>query len=304
MTISNRPSWTWRIAKPLRARLLGLGLFAATLGLALPLAAPAADAATATTTHLPRISTTRPAASPSGQSMPIGDLPGWHQIFREDFNTNVGYGGFPGTAYKGKFTVYPDGTPDTAGKRGGPSRYWPSKVITVKDGLLNKYLHTENGTPMGAAILPIVPGPTRGQLYGKYTVRFRSDSLKGFKVAWLLWPDSGGNRLNGEIDWPESDLASTMNAFMHHINATSGGDQDAFKTTATYTSWHTTSIEWTPNKVVFILDGKVIGTSTNRVPRTPLHWVLQTEACLPTCPAASTAGKLQIDWVTVYAPTS
>ena len=49
------------------------------------------------------------------------------------------------------------------------------------------------------------------------------------------------------------------------------------------------------------LDGKVIGTSTNRVPSTAMHWVLQTESCLPTCPATSTAGNVQIDWVVAYA---
>jgi len=168
--------------------------------------------------------------------------------------------------------------------------------------MLNKYLHTENGTPMGAAILPILPSGVHGQLYGKYTVRFRADSMRGFKAAWLLWPDFGGNRQYGEIDWPESDYASTMNGYMHHTDGISGGDQDVIKSGTTYLDWHTASIEWTPGKVVFILDGRVIGISTTRVPYTSLHWVLQSEACLPTCPAPETAGNVQIDWLTIYAP--
>jgi hypothetical protein len=236
---------------------------------------------------------------PSGQAMPSGDIPGWHQIFAQDFNTNVTVGNFPGTVYGSQFTVYPDGTKDTAGQLGAMSRYYPSKVVSVSNGLLNLYLHTENGTPMAATIQPSIPG---NHLYGKYTIRFRSDALQGFKVAWLLWPDSQNWPHDGEIDFPESSLNDTISAFVHHQNGTSGSDQDAYSSTATYTSWHTASIEWSPNKVNLILDDQSIATSTNRIPSTPMHWVIQTEACLPTCPAATTAGNLQIAWMVAYAP--
>jgi hypothetical protein len=235
----------------------------------------------------------------SSQAMPTGDMLGWRQIFAEDFNTAVPIGDFPGTIYSSKFSVYPNGTQDTAGKQGALSRYYPSKVASVSNGLLNLYLHTENGTPMAAAILPTLLG---NHLYGKYTIRFRSDALQGFKVAWLLWPDSGNWPYDGEMDFPESGLEGTIGAFMHRNYGTSSNDQDAYNTTATYTSWHTASIEWSPNAVNFVLDGESIGTSTARIPNTPMHWVLQTEACLPTCPAATTAGNLQIDWITAYAP--
>jgi len=223
----------------------------------------------------------------------------WKQIFAEDFNTDVPVGSFPGNVYGSKFTVYDDGTKDTAGQQGAPSRYYPSKVASVSNGVLNLYLHTENGTPMAAAILPVLPG---NHLYGKYTIRFRSDALPGFKVAWLLWPDSENWPHDGEMDFPEGGLDGTIGAFMHYQNGTSGSDQDAYTSTATNTSWHTTSIEWSPKQVNFILDGQSIGTSTARIPDTPMHWVIQTESCLPTCPADTTAGNLQIDWMTAYSP--
>jgi Glycosyl hydrolases family 16 len=250
------------------------------------------------------IATTAPQTSqnippPSGQIIPIGNVTGWRQIFVEDFNIPIPLGGFPGSIYRSKFTVYPDGSPDTAGQQGGPSRYYPSKVVSVSNGLLNLYLHTENGTPMAAAILPILPGK---QLYGKYVIRFRSDALQGFKVAWLLWPDSEYWPHDGEMDFPESPLNSTIAAFMHREGATSGSDQDTYKSTATYTSWHTATIEWSPNAVNFILDDQSIGASTARIPNTSMHWVIQTESCLPTCPSATTAGNLQIDWIAAYAP--
>jgi hypothetical protein len=234
---------------------------------------------------------------PSGVPMPVGNLPGWHQIFTEDFRTDVALGHFMHSVYKKKFHLYEDGTPDTAGQQGAPSRYYPSKVLSVRNGVLNEYLHTENGTPMVAALLPILPQRHR---YGKYTIRFRADALKGFKTAWLLWPDSEEWPRDGEIDFPEGDLNKTIGGFVHHQNATSGSDQDAFRSHVTYTSWHTASTEWTPNKVKFILDDKIIGTSTHRVPDTPMHWVIQTEACLDGCPDPTTAGNLQIDWIVAY----
>ncbi len=156
---------------------------------------------------------------------------------------------------------------------------------------------------MAAALLPVLPGHSdayQGQLYGKYTIRFRADPVVGFKTAWLLWPDTGAWPRDGEIDFPEGDLSGTIGAFMHRQDGTSGGDQDAFGTTATYAAWHTASIEWTPDKVDFILDGHSIGSSTGRIPNTPMHWVIQTESSLDHVPAPAASGDLQIDWVAMY----
>ena len=240
-------------------------------------------------------------ASPSGQAMPVGDLDGWRQNFTDDFTTDAPLGTFQ-TKYASKWHFYLDGWKDTAGQQGAPSRYYPSKVLSASGGVLNKYLHTENGTPMAAALLPILNGQANGsQLYGKYTIRFKSDSLLGFKTAWLQWPDSGVWPRDGEIDYPEGDLSKSFGAFIHRQGATTGTDQTAFSNLGTYTSWHTASLEWLPGRINLILDGVTVGTSTNRIPNTSMHWVIQTESCLPTCPAANVAGNLQIDWAVAYA---
>src|ERR1700712_5205376 len=153
------------------------------------------------------------AVSPSGQAMPVGDLPGWKQVFTEDFTSgNVPLGSFPGPAYSAKWSAnYKDGTPDTAGQlSGGDSAYFPSKVLSVRNGLLDMYLHTENGISMGAApspkFGPAKPPRSNSLLYGRYSVRFRADALQGYKTAWLLWPDSGIWPRDGEVDYPEQDL--------------------------------------------------------------------------------------------------
>ena len=58
----------------------------------------------------------RCATSPSGQAMPIGDIPGWHQVFADDFN-----GTTLNTSNWGPYSGQPGG--DTAG-------WWsPSHVV-------------------------------------------------------------------------------------------------------------------------------------------------------------------------------
>ncbi len=246
------------------------------------------------------------ALSPSGQAMPVGDLPGWKQVFTEDFTSgDVPVGGFPGPAYTAKWSAnYSDGTPDTAGQLvGGKSAYFPSKVLSVKDGVLDMYLHSENGIPMGAAPSPRFGGsdqsPYNSQLYGRYSVRFKSDALKGFKTAWLLWPDSGVWPRDGEIDYPEQDLTLPFYGAVHWSRL----GQDTFETFtsgASFTSWHTATTEWSPGRVEFFLDGQSIGVSTKSVPTTPMHYILQTESCLTGCPDPSTSGHLEVDWVAIW----
>jgi hypothetical protein len=234
--------------------------------------------------------------------MPVGDITGWHQIFTDDFTTNVPVGSFPGSVYGSKWSAYPDGWQDTS-KNG---TYFPSKVLSVQNGVLNMYLHTENGIHMVSAPEPLLPGAVGragGLLYGRYTVRFRADPVPGYKTAWLLWPDSEVWPGDGEIDFPEGDLTSTIDAFMHWQNGTSGSSQDAYTTNTTYSSWHTATIEWLPGSITFILDGQVIGRSTSNIPSTPMHLVLQTETALSgAAPATSAAGNVQIAWVAAYSP--
>jgi hypothetical protein len=250
---------------------------------------------------------TGPDLSQPGGRIPVGDLPGWRQVFSEDFTEgNVAVGGFPGGVYSAKWSVnYADGTPDTAGQQnGGRSGYYPSKVLSVTDGVLDMYLHTEKGVSMGAAPAPKL-GPANGRpydslLYGRYSVRFRSEALQGFKTAWLLWPDSGVWPRDGEIDYPEGDLSRTFYGAVHQA----GSDRNIshlIQSGARFTSWHTATTEWGPGRVEFFLDGVSIGVSTVGIPDKPMHYILQTESCLTGCPAPETAGHVQVDWVAIWA---
>src|SRR4051812_38947828 len=100
------------------------------------------------------------ASTASGQAMPVGDLPSWHQVFTDDFATDVAVGKFP-AAVKDKWGAYPSPWKDST-KHGV---YSPSDVVSVGKGMLTKYIHSTGSVHKIAALLPDVPGPTRGQLY-------------------------------------------------------------------------------------------------------------------------------------------
>jgi beta-glucanase (GH16 family) len=253
------------------------------------------------------LTATVPPADPTLQELPAGDLPGWKQVFREDFDQgNVPVGGFPGPAYAAKWSAgYVDGTPDTAGQRGAKSGYYPSKVLSVRNGMLDWYLHTENGVSMGAAPTPKIPNsstsPHRDNsfLYGRFSVRFKADPLRGFKTAWLLWPDSGIWPRDGELDYPEGDLSTKFYGAVHKM----GNDPyatDVFSSGTTFTQWHVATMEWSPGKVEFFLDGRSIGAGTSKTPNVPMHYILQTEACLFGCPKPDTAGHVYLDWIAIW----
>ncbi len=230
-------------------------------------------------------------ASPSGQAMPVGNLPGWQQTFTEDFKTNVAMGGFPGP-YAPKWASY-NGFPDSSGRG-----LYAQKILSVHDGVLDMYLHSENGRPLGAAPVPLVDGGKwGGQIYGRFSVRFKGDPLPGFGSGWLLWPDSG-NWNDGEVDFPEGGLSHAIQGYNHNIG--NGAVNSMIVTsTAGWTSWHTATIDWKPTGVSFIIDGVNLGTDTRNIPQKALHWVMQT-ATSGALPAASTAGHVLIDWVAVY----
>jgi hypothetical protein len=256
--------------------------------------------------------TLTPGLCVSGECASVEDLPGWRRIFIDDFTGTVALGewadctlnpivcsGLP-EPYRSNWWAYTEGWPDTS-KNG---TYSPSKVLSVADGVLDIYIHTEDGVHMVAAPVPLINGPDGplGQLYGRYAIRFKADSLHGYKIAWLLWPDSETWPQDGEIDFPEGNLDGEISAFMHRQGATVNNDQDAyFAGVPVSGDWHTAIIEWTQDSVRFILDDRVLGESTSRIPNTPMHWVIQTETTLDGHePDDAVAGHIQIDWVTAY----
>jgi beta-glucanase (GH16 family) len=261
--------------------------------------------------------------------MPVGDVTGWHQVFADNFaNESVPVGAFSGCAGSGlpliqrtcsglsaypspyqKWWAYGDGWKDTSGN----GTYYPSRVMSIANGVMNLYIHTAtiNGTTyhMVSTPVPKIPGGVNGGglLYGRYIVRFRVDSLPGYKIAFMLWPDSNNQPLDGEIDFPEQNRYGDICGYMHWMNTTTR-QQDAYCSTVQVqgSGWHTAETDWTPTACTFKLDGTVLGNATDtiNIPSTPMHWNLQAETSVTgVIPSNTTAGNIQIDWATAYTRT-
>lgn len=263
-------------------------------------------------------------AAPSGAStasaaavpMPTGDIPGWHQIFADDFQTDVPVGGFSGcddgatrtcaglpAAVAAKWWAYPDGWKDTSGQ----GTYMPSETMSIANGEMHIHMFTANGQTMVAAPVPKIPdppGPEGGQVYGRYAIRWMVKApTSSFKLAWLLWPDSESFPRDGEIDFPEGQLNGDITAFMHRQGATADNDQNEFDTAVPISSgWHTSIVEWTATGTTFTLDSTVIGKAAARIPDTPMHWVLQSETVPDRVTHAADTADIYIAWVAIYRP--
>jgi hypothetical protein len=272
-----------------------------------PSTAPTTTATATATSPSPSqtaTSTATSTANPSGVPAPVGDISGWKQVFVDDFTVNAPLGSW-GTSdpsavvytgdHGGKWLEYPDGWSSTY-TNGSPG-YQPSQVLSAHDGMLDFYLHNVNGLPSGANPSPVLASGSTYQTYGRYTMRFRTDShaLRDYHIAWLLWPQNDANWQSAESDFPEADLSSTsVSAFAHYGGS---GAQDAFSASIDFTQWHTYTQEWGPGYRSYYLDGVLIGTSTNQVTSLPERFQLQTE---PNGSNDADSGHLYVDWVAVY----
>ncbi len=229
---------------------------------------------------------------------PSTNLTGWRFLYNQDFNTPATLGNDFANKYPG-FTGY------TGRDTSGNGTYDYSKTLTVHDSLLDWYVHTENGTPYVAAPTIALPTTTGwGQTYGRYSLRFRTETVPGYKLAWLLWPAEPNGWSSGEIDFPEGDLGGDIQMFSHEVDGNPSNNAYGNNTGVSMTDWHITTIEWTPTKLSFYLDNKLVGSTTapNSIPHVDMYWALQVETSLSgTKPAANASGHVYLDWVAAWA---
>ena len=238
--------------------------------------------------------TTEPAtsASPSGVPVPVGDRPGWRQVWSDDFSgTELGHGW---GAYSGAIPSMPLGV-------------WDPSHVVVRDGKLTLRGYREGSGFVTGGVMNTVGGQST---YGKYEVRFRMNKGNGVKYVALLWPKSGIWPGDGEIDFVEDGGGDRSSATGTVIWSDNGKDKEQLQheVFSDFSQWHTLGVEWTPGKLVYTLDGHTWGAveSTN-VPDGPMSLALQTEAgsCNQwmTCLDSSTPMNvdMEIDWVSVWA---
>lgn len=224
-------------------------------------------------------------------SMPKGNLPGWEQVYAEDFTKAAPAGSFAKTYPN--ILDYGDTARDTSKK----GVYNNSKTLSAHDGVADVHFQTLNGTPSSAVM---VPGGWEGQTYGRYSLRYRADRAVGYKAAIMLWPSSD-NWSEGEVDYPEGDFDGSQSGFVHEVGPNPARNAYTFAGARNW-DWHTATIDWSKGLLVFYMDGQEIGrtTATDAVPTTPHRWVIQIETSLSGTTPSSSQGHFLVDWATYY----
>lgn len=230
---------------------------------------------------------------PSGAAMPTGDLAGWRQVMAEDFTG----------------AALPTGWGSYQGQPGGePNGNWLQSHTQVGSSMLTLAGYQEAGKFTTGGVM--ASGAAIGRLtYGKYEVRFRMDKGHGVKYAALLWPAAENWPVGGEIDFAE-DGGGTRDHTTATLHYSAANTQIARDLPGDFSQWNTLGVEWSPNKLVYTLNGKEWATVTgSMVPTTAMNLAIQSQAGTcgsyagATCPDSTTPARvdMQVDWAVAYA---
>ncbi len=235
---------------------------------------------------------------PSGQAMPIGDTPWWHQVMADDFTGNTldscwgAYQGVPGD---------------------GPTALWDPSHVAVGGGIADLQSYKDPAFGGAWVTAGISSAPCVKQTYGMYDVRFRMDKADGVSYAINLWPSTAPWPCGGEVDFGEDgggDRSSTTLTVHYCDSSGSNATLPQLKVNADFSTWHTLGVRWQPGKIVWMLDGNTIGTVVSaQVPSDTMHLNIQANTntdCTRqyyTCIDSSTPSRvnLEVDWVVEYA---
>jgi beta-glucanase (GH16 family) len=99
--------------------------------------------------------------------------------------------------------------------------------------------------------------------YGKVEVRMRTNLKQGnFPAAWMV-PDYKLDKRYGEIDIVEmfgNEGKAAHNVHTHRsYNLKKEGIKREFKEVIDVTKWHVYGVVWTANKIVWTVDGNIVG---------------------------------------------
>lgn len=237
--------------------------------------------------------------NPSGTAMPVGNLPGWDQIFADDFATPLAYGAWPQNSGTGNgkdqwtnWNAPYDGAADTSGQGirsvstfcVGPNKSGDGSSVpaSVLDTWQHLGLPSEPypGQYVSGVCLPSVSGYgyNGGREYQRITFAARAAKTPGFKWVPLLWNDSETG--NEEIDCPEGDFSENItqisvhfpngNQQVFYLNSEGGysyanPSDDGFAGFANFdpTVWHVYDQLWTPGSYQLYIDGVLYLATVN-----------------------------------------
>lgn len=149
--------------------------------------------------------------------------------------------------------------------------------------------------------------------YGRWEARVRVDRGAGYNATMLLWPLSDRWPVDGEIDVSEINSANPQDGGGHFVHFGQNNDWLGQRYHVDMSQWHVLAVEWTPDRIVFSVDGNPTFTvlashvvnGASPVPHGPMHLALQNDVgCVDSmsCRNASTPAQvtMHVDWVRAY----
>jgi len=222
---------------------------------------------------------------PSGEAMPgPDDMPGYRLSYENDFTG----------------TTLPPGWDVFTGVPGGdPGGHFGNAHVVVSGGLLQ--LNTwEDPMYQDRWVTGGLCQCDLARTYGAYFVRSRVTGLGPNEVE-LLWPAT--NAWPPEIDFNETGGALSSTTSSDHFGATNIIVHRGV--TIDMTQWHTWGVIWTPNSIIYTVDGQRWGAVTvpSDVPRIRMTLDLEQVAMCSQarlCPIVPVS--MLVDWVAEYVP--
>jgi beta-glucanase (GH16 family) len=223
-------------------------------------------------------------------------------VYSQDFKTNVSVG--DAATFNSAYGQYFTGYSNTNTTSNGSGYYLPNEVLSVANDALHWALGWD-GTHYACAA-PVPMGYT-GIKYGSMEVRVKvshSIAASGYKIAFLLWPDSN-NWADGEIDWGEVD---SLDGKPRLATVKVPSDSDFLPNPKVYApsalddgNYHIIRMEWTATYIKWYFDGVLISTVTNTayIPQVSMHPVLQAETTIGGTPTKTETATIDVDWFVV-----
>jgi len=258
---------------------------------------PGTPKPTPTPTPIP---TPTPTPVSSGCSDPSGACPptslsGYKLAYTQEFT---------GTSVPSNWYTY-DGVP---GGETSSQGVWSSSMCKFSGGEAHFMASGITGCGMGSHANP--------QTYGAYFVRLKGDIEPPghYSDIALLWP--ADTSWSAEIDYYEDMCPTTgicsRNAYDASVTPCPNGGcwYSKHDISNTGSSWHTYGVEWTPNGVTFLDDGKVVAQTTAtlgkaangayvKAPNVPMVEDLQSQD-LDGTPVPANTETMTVDWVAEF----
>lgn len=241
--------------------------------------------------------------APFGVAMPVGNLPGWRQVFRDDFS---------GSSLDRQWWTL-RGEPG-----GGGGGWWDPSHVVVGGGMLQLETSSDPAVCTNASICPSFDDEVSGavqsafaQTYGRYEVRLRTSPGANTNVGFIAMLYPANNTWPPEVDFVEeggSNHATTLGATLTYGPSAATLQRNVV---INESKWHTLGVIWTPGELEYTIDGRVWGTVTGAgVPSLAMRISMQVGTACETgsqqlpcaAPFTATEPSVQIAWIVAYAP--